>query len=152
MADTLVADREDLVAAERHQLLDDNGARQDDVGPLGLETAHATTLADGERLQPLAQRRDVLVPQPKPVERGAVTVDGSQEDAAERAQAAAETDQRVAGVGAGQPSRRRRVSRRSACISRARGGSCLKNRTVVRTAPSGTLATRAIRPARTRVT
>src|SRR5262249_3469738 len=93
---------EDLVAADRHQLLDHHSARQDDVRALGPQAAHAAALARAERLQPRAQLRDLVAPQLEPVRRGPVLFDGAQEDAAEGAQAPAEADQRVARAGPGQ--------------------------------------------------
>src|SRR5262245_30892107 len=100
--DPLVAHCQVVVATQGHQLLDHEGAGQDDVRSLGLQTADSTALARTERLEALAQLRDVAAAQPEPVERPAIPLDGSQKDAAERTEAAAEADQRVASSGPGQ--------------------------------------------------
>src|SRR5262249_23289500 len=53
------ADDQSQVAAEDHDLLDDDGAGQDDVGALGLEPTNRAPLALGEALEALADLGDV---------------------------------------------------------------------------------------------
>src|SRR5262249_35766211 len=60
------AHEQSQIAAEHHRLLDDDGAGQDDVGPLGLQPADLAPLPLGETFQPLADGRDVRLPELQP--------------------------------------------------------------------------------------
>src|SRR5688572_4285464 len=100
IADPARADDEGQVAAVDHDLLDDDGARQDDVGALGLEPADLAALPAGHAFQSLADRRHVGLLQAQPVPMLAVAATGAQVDAGQRANHAAEAhDDLTAGGG-----------------------------------------------------
>src|SRR5262249_45024384 len=120
--DPLVAHGQGVVAAQGHQLLDHDGAGQDDVRPLSLQTANSAALARAEGLEALAQLRDVAAAQPGPVERRAIPLGGSQKEAAERAEAAADADQRVAGSGPGQHAEQTRTRLAAKCLDLSGAG------------------------------
>src|SRR5262249_19623472 len=78
--------------------------------------------ARAERLEALAQLRDVVPAQSEPVERRAIPLDASQKDAAERAEAAAEADQRVASSGPGQHAEQARTRLAAKCVDLSGAG------------------------------
>ncbi len=79
--------------AERHELLDDDGAGHDDVGALGLEARDAPTAAQRQGRKAQAERAHLRAVEREAVDRGAPAVARSQIDSGERTHGASERDQ-----------------------------------------------------------
>src|SRR5438034_1904553 len=97
------ADDERQIAPEDHDLLDDDGAGQDNVGALGFEPANPAPLALGETLQALANRRDVGLGEVQPVAVLALPAMRPPEvNTRQRADGAAQAHDHLVGPGGGQ--------------------------------------------------
>src|SRR5206468_5129928 len=95
------AHRERQIAAEDHDLLDDDGPGQDDVDTLRLEAANPPTLSLGETFESLPDGGDVGLVEPQPVAARAVAM-RMEVDAGQRADGASETHHDLATRGGGQ--------------------------------------------------
>src|SRR4030095_11059202 len=84
------APRQRQIAAEDHDLFDDDGAGEDDVDALGLEAANLPALSLGEIFESLPNIRafGVVEPQPVPARALAMSTEG---DAGQSADGASET-------------------------------------------------------------
>src|SRR5438552_7499024 len=93
VADPSRADHERQIPSEDHELLDDDGPRQDDIGTLRVEAADLPPLSLGKTFQPLADGGDVGLVQPHPVPVLALAGVGAEVNARQRADGAAEPHQ-----------------------------------------------------------
>src|SRR2546428_4235576 len=102
VADPARADRERQIPTEDHDLLDDDGPGQDDIGALRVEAADLLALSLGKALQPLADGGDVGLVQPQSVPVLAFAGVGAEVNTGQRADGAAEPHHDLPAIRGGQ--------------------------------------------------
>src|SRR5436190_13862439 len=93
VADPAGPDHELEVAAEGHQLFDDDDTGQDDVGALRLQSGEPAALPGGQGLEALAYRDHLRLPEPEAMTGLARSPLSTQVEASQRSHRPAEADQ-----------------------------------------------------------